>query len=73
MSKTQTIPKRSGHRSGASEMHATCSLTEFDEGPLPADWVGELEKRGTVVKRYILREDARAVFLRYRELGGDAY
>jgi len=54
-------------------MHATCSLTEFDEGPLPADWVGELEKRGTVVKRYILREDARAVFLRYRELGGDAY
>ena len=48
-------------------------LTEFDEGPLPADWVGELEKRGIAVKRDILREAARAVFLRYRELGGTAY
>ena len=48
-------------------------LTEFDEGPLPADWVGELEKRGVRVKRDILREPARKVFLRYRELGGTAY
>jgi hypothetical protein len=39
---------------------------------LPADWIGELEKRG-IVRRDILREQAREVFLRYRELGGDGY
>ena len=48
-------------------------LTEFDEGPLPADWIGELEKRGIAVRRDILRDDARAVFLRYRERGGRGY
>jgi tRNA(Arg) A34 adenosine deaminase TadA len=48
-------------------------LTEFDEGPLPADWIGELEKRGIRVKRDILRDAARGVFLRYRELGGASY
>ncbi len=48
-------------------------LTEFDEGPLPADWIGELEKRGIAVRRDILREQARLVFVRYRELGGAAY
>src|SRR5512141_2214437 len=48
-------------------------LTEFDEGPLPADWVGELESRGIAVTRDILRDAARGVFLRYRELGGNAY
>ncbi len=48
-------------------------LTDFDEGPLPADWIGELEKRGVQVKPDILRDDARQVFVRYRELGGAAY
>lgn len=48
-------------------------LTEFDEGPLPADWVGELAKRGVAVRRDILRQQAREVFVRYRELGGTAY
>jgi tRNA(Arg) A34 adenosine deaminase TadA len=48
-------------------------LTEFDEGPLPADWIGELEKRGVKVKRDILRTQAREVFLRYREAGGASY
>jgi len=48
-------------------------LTEFDEGPLPADWIGELEKRGVRVKRDILRERAREVVMRYRELGGVGY
>ncbi|HST29094.1 MAG TPA: nucleoside deaminase [Rudaea sp.] len=48
-------------------------LSEFDEGPLPADWIGELEKRGIAVRRDIRREDARQVFVRYRELGGAAY
>jgi len=48
-------------------------LTEFDEGPLPADWIGELEKRGVRVKRDILRERAREVLMRYGELGGQGY
>ena len=48
-------------------------LSEFDEGPLPADWIGELEKRGVRVKRDILRDAAREVFLRYREAGGSSY
>lgn len=48
-------------------------LTDFDEGPLPADWIGELESRGIAVRRDIMREAARDVFLRYRELGGTAY
>jgi tRNA(Arg) A34 adenosine deaminase TadA len=48
-------------------------LTEFDEGPLPADWIGELEKRGIVVKRDILRDAAREVLLRYRQAGGVTY
>jgi tRNA(Arg) A34 adenosine deaminase TadA len=48
-------------------------LSEFDEGPLPADWIGELERRGIAVRRDILRDEARAVFLRYAELGGTSY
>lgn len=48
-------------------------LTEFDEGPLPADWIGELQKRGVAVRRDILRDQARQVFVRYRELDGAAY
>jgi tRNA(Arg) A34 adenosine deaminase TadA len=48
-------------------------LTEFDEGPLPEDWIGELEKRGVRVQRDILREQARGVLARYRELGDPAY
>ena len=48
-------------------------LTEFDEGPLPADWIEELTKRGIVVKRDILRTQSREVFLRYCKLGGAAY
>jgi tRNA(Arg) A34 adenosine deaminase TadA len=44
-------------------------LTEFDEGPLPADWVGELERRGITVRRDILRSDARAVLASYGATG----
>ena len=29
-------------------------LTEFDEGPLPADWIGELERRGIAVVRDLI-------------------
>ena len=48
-------------------------LTEFDEGPLPADWIGELNKRGIEVVRDLRRDDARAVLKRYGEQGGDTY
>lgn len=49
------------------------ALSEFDEGPLPADWIGELERRGIAVRRDILREEACEVFRRYALLGGPAY
>lgn len=45
------------------------ALTPFDEGPLPADWIGELERRGIAVRRDILRDEARAVLRRYGESG----
>ena len=49
------------------------ALTEFDEGPLPADWIGELNKRGIEVVRDLRRDDARAVLSHYGESGGDKY
>ncbi len=48
-------------------------LTEFDEGPLPADWIGELNARGIEVVRDIERDAARAVLRAYGEGGGGAY
>ncbi|MGV8961238.1 MAG: nucleoside deaminase [Stenotrophomonas sp.] len=48
-------------------------LTEFDEGPLPADWVGELNKRGIEVVRNLNREAARAVLHRYGQNNGARY
>lgn len=49
------------------------SLTEFDEGPLPTDWIGELNRRGIEVATDIHREAARAVLKQYGESGGDRY
>lgn len=49
------------------------SLSEFDEGPLPQDWIGELASRGIDVRRDLLREEAREVFVRYARQGGPAY
>ena len=48
-------------------------LTEFDEGPLPADWIGELNKRGIEVVRDLNRDAAREVLRTYGERGGDRY
>jgi tRNA(Arg) A34 adenosine deaminase TadA len=48
-------------------------LTEFDEGPLPADWIGELTRRGIAVTRDVLRENARAVLAAYGAAGGPRY
>jgi tRNA(Arg) A34 adenosine deaminase TadA len=44
-------------------------LTEFDEGPLPMDWIGELERRGIQVRRDILRAPARSVLATYGASG----
>ncbi len=41
------------------------SLTDFDEGPLPSDWIGELERRGIAVRRDILRDRACEVLQTY--------
>jgi tRNA(Arg) A34 adenosine deaminase TadA len=49
------------------------SLTEFDEGPLPTDWIGELERRGIAVTRDVQREAACAVLRAYGEAGGERY
>lgn len=45
------------------------TLAGFDEGPLPADWSGELEARGIAVKRDLMRDHARDVLRTYGESG----
>lgn len=45
------------------------ALAGFDEGPLPADWAGEWQKRGIRVVADLLREEACAVLKRYGESG----
>lgn len=45
------------------------SLAGFDEGPLPADWKGELEKRGIEVRTDLMRDHARDVLRDYGESG----
>ena len=49
------------------------ALTEFDEGPLPADWIGELERRGIAVQRDLARAAACEVLRRYGTSGGQKY
>ena len=49
------------------------ALTEFDEGPLPPDWIGELTRRGIEVVRDLHRDAARAVLSDYARQGGSAY
>jgi tRNA(Arg) A34 adenosine deaminase TadA len=48
-------------------------LTEFDEGPLPADWIGELERRGIAVVRDLHRDAACDVLRSYGSQGGKFY
>ncbi|GAB3731371.1 nucleoside deaminase [Luteimonas pelagia] len=49
------------------------ALTEFDEGPLPADWAGELERRGIALVRDLHRGQAREVLQAYGRAGGTFY
>lgn len=51
----------------------TESLTDFDEGPLPDDWSGELARRGIHVECDLRRDAARAVLAAYTARGGKAY
>ena len=48
-------------------------LTEFDEGPLPVDWRGELRQRGITVREGIARDAACAVLAQYARGGGTHY
>jgi tRNA(Arg) A34 adenosine deaminase TadA len=53
-------------------------ITDFKEGPLPADWVALLENREEPlrpirVERDVLRSAAREVLLLYRDSGGLVY
>ncbi|TBN56653.1 nucleoside deaminase [Glaciihabitans arcticus] len=48
-------------------------LTGFDEGPMPPDWVGELETRGISVTIGVQRDEAVAVFAEYGRSGAVVY
>lgn len=51
----------------------TESLAGFDEGPLPGDWIGELERRGIRVRRDLNRQAVRKVLADYARRGGPRY
>ena len=45
----------------------------FDEGLKPKRWVAALKKRGIAVSRDLCRDEAAAVFQRYKQASGDIY
>ena len=45
----------------------------FDEGPLPRDWRGELQKRGITVAGEFLRAEAVEVLELYKRMSGTVY
>ena len=45
----------------------------FDEGAKPADWVGSLRQRRIEVARDVLRDQARAILLQYKQTNGLIY
>jgi tRNA(Arg) A34 adenosine deaminase TadA len=55
---------------GAEDVEA---IAGFDEGPLPADWRRELERRGISVRTDVLRDEARLLLGRYRDSGRCVY
>lgn len=48
-------------------------ITGFDEGPMPHDWQGELEKRGIRVMDNVLYDEAVAVFRAFAASGATVY
>jgi tRNA(Arg) A34 adenosine deaminase TadA len=57
---------------GAVAADVTASLG-FDEGPLPADWRQELQKRGIAVEGETLRAEAVSVLELYKKKQGTVY
>jgi tRNA(Arg) A34 adenosine deaminase TadA len=57
---------------GATAADVT-SILGFDEGPLPRDWQGELNKRGITVAGEYLRAEAVAVLELYKKSQGTIY
>ncbi|MEX0329989.1 MAG: nucleoside deaminase [Puniceicoccaceae bacterium] len=49
------------------------SLTEFDEGPMPRDWIEGLNRRGIHVTQDVLRKEACSVFRDYQRSRGETY
>lgn len=49
------------------------SLTEFDEGPMPRNWIKALKNRGITVTRDIRRKEACSVLTAYQASSGPAY
>lgn len=49
------------------------SILGFDEGPLPRDWQGELNRRGIAVEAEFLRAEAAAVLELYKKKQGTVY
>lgn len=45
----------------------------FDEGPVPEDWVAQLERRGIAVRQDVLRDEAAAVLRDYAASGAPIY
>jgi tRNA(Arg) A34 adenosine deaminase TadA len=48
-------------------------IVGFDEGPMPRDWQGELNKRGITVVGEFLRAEAVEVLKLYKETAGTVY
>jgi tRNA(Arg) A34 adenosine deaminase TadA len=57
---------------GATAADVTAILG-FDEGPLPAAWIQELQKRGIAVEAGLLRAEAVAVLGLYTKKLGTIY
>ncbi|MBN1779648.1 nucleoside deaminase [bacterium] len=53
--------------------HEDAEAIGFDEGAKPADWTGELQRRGIEVIRDVKREDAAGALQLYRDEGGVIY
>ena len=48
-------------------------IAGFDEGDKPSKWIRSLQRRGIEVERGVLREQAAAVLMNYRDMGGPIY
>jgi tRNA(Arg) A34 adenosine deaminase TadA len=49
------------------------AITGFDEGPMPADWRGELQRRGIELVEGVLREEALADFRVFAATNPEVY